>query len=378
MWSQPQEKTGRCRLSLGANCYLISDPLRNGKESFRIEYLDSEKRRLYLRLKKSVITTRERAVAQASREIERMEKIGRIANSYSRETVIPNVAGDYQISQVADKFLYAKKRENIRSFNILRTAIENRIVPFFGNIPMSRLTIGKIKDYVNERRKEVKDVSIKNDLISLRTMYGWAKDEKIYTDPHPVKIKKLHLNVMDRERYMTPEEEQKIWKVMENQPILRDLATFILNVSMRNQNILDLTWDRISFDKQEAFVPADTHKQKDHDGHYLLNTTILDLLEKLKKKSSKSKYVFHFPNGKKIGIKWVQRNWRATCEKAGVEDLHFYDLKATCLTRMAGKKEINPFILQHFSNHSSLNSLQKYIRAAGLREKTLEVINGVK
>lgn len=375
MWSLPQEKTGRCRLSLGANCYLISDPLKNGKESFRLEFWDKDKRRCYLRLKKSVITTRPEAVAQAEREISRMNKIGKIANKYSTEASIPNVAGDYQIFQVAEKFLYAKRKENIRSYDLFRTTIRNRLVPFFGNIPMSKLNLNKLKSYRDMRREKVEDVSIKNDLIALSMMYNWAIEAEIYTGQNPVKIRSLYLHIKSRERYMSKVEEEKIWGILDENPLLKDLATFALNTSMRPNNIIGLTWDKISFDEREITVPAEEHKQK-IAGHYLLNNVVLNLLRR-RKKDSDNRFVFHLENGRGVTMKLLQKEWKLACEKAGIEDLHFYDLKHTCLSRLAGNGS-NVFILKRISNHSSTGSLEKYVKAAGLKEPALEALNGVK
>jgi len=376
MWSQPQEKTKRCRLALGTHCYLISDPLRNGKESFRIEYLDSDKRRCYLRLKKSVVKSREQAVSAAEKEISRLEKIGKIANSYSREASIPTAPGDYAICEIAEKFLYAKKRENIRSYDLFKSTIRNRIIPFFGSIPMSKLNLNKLEDYRNMRREKVKDVSIKNDLITLSMIYNFGIKRGIYTGQNPVRIRDINLNIESRERYMTKEEEEKIWKVLDENPLLRDLADFALNTAMRPNNVIGLVWNRILFDEREAFIPAAEHKQKEKAGHYLLNNVVLDLLRRRKEESSDG-LVFHLDNGKKVTMKWIQKEWKRACEKAGVEGLHFYDLRHTVLSRLAGNGS-NVFILKRISNHSSTASLEKYVKAAGLKEPALEALNGVK
>jgi len=277
---------------------------------------------------------------------------------------------------MAEKFLHNKKQENIRSYDLFKSTIRNRLAPFFGNISMSKLNLNKLEDYRNVRRKEVEDVSIKNDLITLSMIYNFGIKRGIYTGRNPVTIRELHLNIKSRERYMTEAEEEEIWNVLKNQSLLKDLADFALNTAMRPNNIIGLKWSRISFDEREAFVPADEHKQKDRDGHYLLNNIVLDLLKRRKKESSDG-LVFQLKNGKKISMKWIQREWKSACEKAGIVGLHFYDLKHTCLSRLAGNGS-NVFILKRISNHSSTASLEKYVKAAGLKEPSLKALNSVK
>ncbi|MBU4254312.1 MAG: tyrosine-type recombinase/integrase [Acidobacteria bacterium] len=80
---------------------------------------------------------------------------------------------------------------------------------------------------------------------------------------------------------MKEDEQTRIWAVLESQLLLKDLATFALNTAMRPGNILELTWDRINMDEQEALVPASQHKQS-FAGHYLLNNKILNLLKRRK------------------------------------------------------------------------------------------------
>ncbi|MFH1931707.1 MAG: tyrosine-type recombinase/integrase, partial [Pseudomonadota bacterium] len=152
-------------------------------------------------------------------------------------------------------------------------------------------------------------------------------------------------------------------------------ATFALNTAMRPSNILELTWDRINMDEQEALVPASQHKQS-FAGHYLLNNKILNLLKQRKKESS-SGLVFYLENGKKIPIKYLQQEWKRACKKVGVEDLHFYDMRHTCLSRLAGNGA-NVFLLKRVSQHASVNSLEKYVKAAGLTRPALEILNGAK
>ena len=80
---------------------------------------------------------------------------------------------------------------------------------------------------------------------------------------------------------MKEDEQTRIWAELENQPLLKDLAIFALNTSMRPGNILALTWDRINMAEQEALIPASSHKQG-FAGHYLLNNKILNLLKRRK------------------------------------------------------------------------------------------------
>jgi len=380
-WSEKSTATGRCRLVIDANFSIIADPLQNGGESFRLECRDREKRRQWIRLNKFRAQDRYSAVEEARRLIRK--RGGSVVESSSHITKADG-GGHYTVAQMAERFLESRRKMGTSSYDTIEGVVNHRVVTYFGDIEMRKIGFQHLEDYRDYRRETVQDVTIKNELVMLATLFNFAIKRKLYDSENPISMKDLRLNIKPRERYMTKEEEKKLWPVLRDYcPLLKDLATFALNTAMRPHNVVSLTWDRINWDERDIFVPAEEHKQKGKDGHYLLNDVALRLLKHREKEDGSSELVFYRTEGgipfrpKRVTLRWIQRKWQEACEIAGIEDLHFYDLKHTCLSRLAGKGA-NVFILKRISNHAETKSLEKYVKDAGLREPALQLLNGKK
>jgi integrase len=136
-------------------------------------------------------------------------------------------------------------------------------------------------------------------------------------------------------------------------------------------------------DEKAAVVPKEFHKQK-NEGRYLLNSKMIKLLKRRQKKAGESLYVFwrsENGSGKHINVttRWIQYKWAGIRTEAGIKDLRFYDLKHTCLSRLAAMGA-SVFLLKAVSNHATTASLERYIKNHALKEPALDLLdrmNGV-
>lgn len=378
-WSEPGEKTNRCRLVLGANYSVIEDPLQNGY-SYRLEIREYKQPRVWIRLNKFRAKDRESAIEEAKREIKKRGGAQEDIDHHGKTVV--SRGGHYTVAQMAKLFLENRRKLGTHSYQVIEGLLNHRVVTYFAETEMRKIALQQLEDYRDYRRRTVRDVTIQNEVVMLSTLFNFAIKRKLYEGESPISMKDLRLTIKARERYMSEEEEEGLWKVLRDYcPLLKDLATFALNTAMRPHNIVNLTWDRINLDERDIFVPAEEHKQKDKDGHYLLNDVALRILKHRKKEDGSSELVFYRSTGgvpprpKKISLRWVQRKWQEVCEIAGIENLHFYDLKHTCLSRCAGRGG-NVFLLKRISNHAETKSLEKYVKDAGLKKPALQLLNG--
>jgi len=236
----------------------------------------------------------------------------------------------------------------------------------------------------------VEDISIRNELSYLGEYFKLMVSLG-YCKANPVITKKLKLHIEDRERYMRAEEQEIIWPILPKYSPMEKLANFHYDTTMRPVNIINLLWDRIDWDKKEAFVPAKEHKNRKKDGHYMFNDETKKMLKQMYKanqENGKFPYVFcryECDKPKKITMRWIQRMWTKIMEEAGIremeeakgeEPLRFYDLKHTRLSR-AGATGGNDYQLQAVSNHSDPASLKKYIKKDACKEAARELLERV-
>lgn len=288
--------------------------------------------------------------------------------------------GDVTFTQFVPLYLAEKRADRERSFKGLESAVLNRLEPYFGKMLLKDITLETVKRYRDHRRRQnVKDISIwNNELNHLKELYNLAVDNGHKLGTNPVNRRKLKLHIDDRIRYMLPEEERIIWPLLEKHDPLEDLADLIYNTAMRPANECDLQWTWIRWDEKVAIVPKEFHKQK-NEGRYLLNDKMIEMLRRRQKEAGDYLYVFwRTESGSnkrhKITTRWIQHKWTKVMAEAGIEGLHFYDLKHTLLSRLAALGATLSW-LKAVSNHASTASLERYVKMHAQKESALDLLN---
>lgn len=367
-WSKPTPGTKRCRLNCGKGFTIIEDPLKNGF-SYRLDYRDSPNNRKLLRMDKSRIHDRDSAYEEHLRLRLQLAE-GRAAEPDRNVTTFSDGMAIY----LADK-----RSDRLRSYGAIEGVMQNRIEPFFGEMILRDIKAQTVKEYLSHRRQTVLDSTIKIEMSYLKEFFNLMIEREHYSGINPVNLRKLKFQIPPREVFMSPEQEKVIWPLLKKYPPMEDLAGFIFATCMRPGNIIALSWDQIRWNEKEAFVPKEEHKQKFKDGHYLLSEEVMKMLRRRQKANEENG---RFPlvfcryeagKSKEIKIRWLEGQWEKVMEEAGIEDLHFYDLKHTRLSRIAAKGA-NVFQLKCISNHSSTASLEKYIKKDALKESAREYL----
>lgn len=373
-WTEPKpdSKTKRSRLDCGKGFSIIEDPLKNGK-SYRLEIRPKNAKKYCIRMDKTRIQDRDAAYEEHLRLRIRIAEEG--------DTKV-----DLEVKTFSDGvpiYLRDKKADNLRSLGTIEKVVLNRLEPYFGDLRLSDIKLQTLKKYRDYRRKTVSDATVKIEIGYLKEYFNLMIDSGHYGGTNPVSIRKLKLQITEREIYMKAEQEAKIWPLLRKYPPMEDLADFHYGTTMRPGNICNLQWERIRWDEKIAFVPKEEHKQKEKDGQYKLTPKVLKMLKqryKENQENGKFPYVFcryEEKKSKKITVRWIQRKWQKIMEEAEiVEDLRFYDLKHTRLSRVA---TLGASVLQlkEISNHSSTQSLEKYVKGDALKKATLELLERV-
>jgi len=385
-WSE-RNQVGRCCLNLVRGAQIRERPV-NGGFSYDLIHRE-EVRGKNGKIKRVRVARVLEAKYRPDAETEAARMLATLRDQPDDETVTSR-AGIYNIREMAVKFLKDKQRENIATFSDVQQAINNRIVPFFGNLRLNEVTLRHLKNYRDKRRGAgIADITVGKDLQPLSALYNFAKDEELYNGATPVNIRKLKLRIEERERLMSREEQKAIWSLLPEVHPMDDLADFAYGTCMRPKNILNhVTWDRIHFDAPEPyiFIAKSEHKNRTKDGKYFLTAKLQKMLRR-----RQAENVLNFPlvfwrleAGKPVKITegWVQRRWNEVLEKAGIrekeeaegmENLRFYDLKHSRLSRV-GAQGVSVFTLKRISNHKSTASLEKYVKGEALNGAALKAL----
>ena len=387
-WVKGIARNGKPNGSVRLNCgdFSLVEYKGNGKVFYDMDYRDEEARHT-----KSL---RKLAGRPIKDRVDAYETARRIRNAmYDKQAVLDNP--DITYSEYLPRFLEKiEANKTIRYPEVIVGAVR-KLESWFGNLSLREISQKSAEKYRDHRRKLVSDSTIDAEIGRLNQVLKQAgKDE--------YKVKLIDRSDLglepaeERKQFMTPEMEEVIWPLLRKYPPMPDLANFILDTSMRPINIIRLEWNEILWDAKPvpiAFVSKEIHKNKTEDGEYLLNPEILGMLKRREKENGSSNLVFVRYEGQNphaITESWIQRKWRAVKREANEileregsdlripEDLRFYDLRATCLSR-AGANGATEYQLMAISNHKDPHSLKKYVRKKALQESAIEFTrNGVK
>jgi integrase len=139
-------------------------------------------------------------------------------------------------------------------------------------------------------------------------------------------------------------------------PLFETFVNFQLMTGARRSEALSMTWDRIDFDNQTAFIP------ESKNGRPRKLPLRRDLMELLKRLPRTGTHVFPF------SLDALRKAWARICDAAGLvgaDDLHIHDLRHEAISRVAdaGSKLPGGFSLvdlQAFSGHRDTRMLLRY------------------
>lgn len=265
---------------------------------------------------------------------------------------------DITFAEFAERYLEKKKNKNSNSLKTVKSAIMGSLVKFFGDLKLSELNLERTFEYVEWLRdNDTKDSTIGNYLTIFGSLISFA-DRMDY----PIKRKKRIIHIKDydlvstkRERELESDEQIALFKVANS--FWKDLLTFAMNTGLRLGNICGLKWSWINLDSQMIVVPCEAAKGKG-DIEIFMNPTVEKLLKRMHDANGEHDHVF---GEQPLSERWVQNEFKNMTEKAGIEDLHFHDLRRTFAMRLV-RKGVDVLTLMKCMGHKNINSTMCYVK----------------
>ncbi len=124
---------------------------------------------------------------------------------------------------------------------------------------------------------------------------------------------------------------------------------------MRRGEILNLFWENVHLDAREI----ELRKTKNGKPRRIpLNENLVRMFEALKAKNGHSPYVFPNPTTKRPYFD-IKHSFLAACERAGIRDFRFHDLRHTCATRLLDGG-VNIVTVRDLLGHFDVSMTQRY------------------
>lgn len=231
---------------------------------------------------------------------------------------------------IIDEWLEAKK-DQVASWQSLYYPAKF-LKEHFGKTQPQHITDLKVRQYhkIMEKKGRSNGTTIKH-LNNLRMALNWAKDKKkwITEVPHIAFPPKPH----PKDRWLTRGEVKKLLDNCE-QPHIRLFIELAVKTGARKSAILQLTWDRVSFDRNLIFypLPGIEHGKK--------RRAIVPLSPNLRKslmearELARSDWVIEY-NEQPVGD--IKTAWKTALKASGIEHCRIHDLRHTCATWLIQK-----------------------------------------
>lgn len=213
-----------------------------------------------------------------------------------------------------------------------------------------------LSQYKAERLQKVMPSTVRKELAFLRRVFSIAIDEWELCKENPVRKVLKSLKVDDeRVRYVTPEEAQCLRVTLP--AWLKPIVIIASQTGLRQGNILQLTMPQLNFKLDLIIVP----KTKNGKPVAVPMTGIVreTLLIVLQERSIASPYVFCDEFGRPHSGKKVSMSFKRACERAGIRDLRFHDLKHDFATALV-QAGVDLYRVQKLCGHKDQRMTQRY------------------
>ena len=221
--------------------------------------------------------------------------------------------------------------------------------------------------------KPLAPATITRYLTTLAGIYRWGKRQRLIPRRHETPTKGLEKTTspVDKNKYMTPEEVDKLIKAAratdERWGRLPAMITLGFHTGLRLGSITGLRWQDIDWENQTALVK----RTKNGEPHIApLSTACISELNQLHPKTP-DRLIFEGRTGKPFRH---TKLWEKTVSLVGLEGRTFHWLRHSCGTALAANG-VNQASIMAVMNHKTLTASARYMHAN--IDDTKRVIAGV-
>ena len=245
---------------------------------------------------------------------------------------------------------------------LLRHPLANRFIGSVRGVDMAR--------YRDERLQKVTAGSVRRELTILSHLFEVSRKEWGIFVHNPVRDITLPPNNRARDRRLQDTEDESDTEESRllvacrrcRNPYLLPIVQFALETAMRQSEIVRLRWQHVNLKRRTVFLP-DTKNGESRT--VPLSSVAVDVLKALPRSINGEV----FPG---VTTESIKKAFIRAVRHAGIEDLHFHDLRHEATTRLF-EQGLSILEVSSITGHRDLQMLRRYthLRAEDLAKKLM-------
>lgn len=206
-------------------------------------------------------------------------------------------------------------------------------------------------EWRDRRSQQVTGSTVNREIDILSHAINTARKEWGIHISNPVEMIRRPKHNKSRERRLSVDEESKLLLQLQTKtrnPWIKPVVLFAIETGMRRGEILSLTWSNVDLNKRVARL-VDTKNGEGRSVPLTLKATAL--LQALPRSIDGRVFA--------TTAEAVKLAFTRAVERAGIDDLHFHDLRHEAVSRLF-EKGLNVMEVASISGHKTLQMLKRY------------------
>ncbi len=272
-----------------------------------------------------------------------------------RRSVGPAVSAHNNIIEgLGDRKVRSIRPSDIESYKLKRLSEPVKILV---NVPTKKGLTDRAALKKRWLLRPRKIASVNRELQLLRAVLNFAKGEGLINTTPFEKGTKLISNAAEvrRERVLTREEEDRlIAECVSRRDHLRPLIIVAVDTGMRRGELFKLRWSDVDLTEGHITVRAENAKTE-RMRVVGITQRMNDELTRLWNRSPQTQDELVFGI-----VSTIKNGWKSLCQKAGVADLRFHDLRHTATTRLI-RAGVPVSEVMKITGHTQMSTFLRYL-----------------
>lgn len=231
------------------------------------------------------------------------------------------------------------------------------LLPFFGALRPDQITVSDCRKYSAERIAAGRSVgTVWTELGHLRIVCRWAEKSQLIDRAPNIELPQ---KPAPKDRHLTDAEIAKLIDA-DAEPHIRIAILLMLTTAGRVGAILELTWDRVDFDRNQINLRVDSSGPRKGRAVVPMNSTLRAALS-VASDAAMTDYVVEWAGGP---VKSIRKGFASTVSNAGLKDVTPHTLRHTAAVRMASRGIPMPMISQYLGHSNTTVTERVYARFA--------------